>query len=423
MSNANNPNLKSWVEVKPGSDFPIQNLPFGIFKTAGTHARAGVAIGDYILDLSVIANAGLLDSITFDKEVLLHPVLNDFIAQGKAVTNAVRERVSHLLNAENPQLRDNKVMRDNCLIKQSDAQMQLPVHVPNYTDFYSSIEHATNVGTMFRDPANALLPNWKHLPVGYHGRASSIVVSGTPIHRPKGQTKADDAPAPSFGPCKLLDFELEMAFITGKPTNLGESITTANAEEHIFGMVLFNDWSARDIQKWEYVPLGPFLAKNFGSTISPWIVTLEALEPFRVETPKQEPEVLPYLKSEGKRNIDIKLEVEIIPEGGQGKVVSNSNFKYMYWNMSQQLAHHTVNGCNIMVGDMYASGTISGPIPDSYGSMLEISWQGKNPVKMPDGTERRFILDHDTVVMRGHCEKDGVRIGFGECTGKILPAL
>lgn len=423
MHNANDPKLKSWVEVKPGSDFPIQNLPFGVFKTAGTHARAGVAIGEYILDLSVIANAGLLDSITFDKEVLSHPVLNDFIAQGKAVTNAVRERVSHLLNAENPQLRDNKVMRDNCLIKQSDAQMQLPVHVPNYTDFYSSIEHATNVGTMFRDPANALLPNWKHLPVGYHGRASSIVVSGTPIHRPKGQTKADDAAAPTFGPCRLLDFELEMAFITGKPTKLGDSITTANAEEHIFGMVLFNDWSARDIQKWEYVPLGPFLAKNFGSTISPWIVTLEALEPFRVETPKQEPEVLPYLKSEGKRNIDVKLEVEIIPESGEGKVVSNSNFKYMYWNMAQQLAHHTVNGCNIMVGDMYASGTISGPTPDSYGSMLEISWQGKNPVKMPDGSERRFILDNDTVVMRGHCEKDGVRIGFGECTGKILPAL
>jgi fumarylacetoacetase len=285
---------------------------------------------------------------------------------------------------------------------------------------------------MFRDPANALLPNWKHLPVGYHGRASSIVVSGTPIHRPKGQTKADDASAPTFGPCKLLDFELEMAFITGKSTQLGENISTANADDYIFGMVLFNDWSARDIQKWEYVPLGPFLAKNFGSTISPWIVTLEALEPFRVETPTQEPEVLPYLKFEGKKNFDINLEVEIIPENarineevgqGKGKTVSRSNFKYMYWNMAQQLAHHTVNGCNICVGDMYASGTISGPTPDSYGSMLEISWQGKKPIQMPDGTERKFILDNDTVVMRGWCEKDGVRIGFGECSGKILPAI
>lgn len=423
MHKANNPQLKSWIEVKPGSDFPIQNLPFGIFKTSDTAPRAGVAIGDYVLDLSVIANSGLLDAIHFDKEVFLHSSLNAFIALGKPVTNAVRERLSELLSADNTELRDNKVLRDNCLIKQIDVQMLMPVQVPNYTDFYSSKEHATNVGIMFRDPANALLPNWKHLPVGYHGRASSIVVSGTPIHRPKGQTKADDAPAPTFGPCRLLDFELEVAFITGKATNLGESISTSNAEEHIFGLVLFNDWSARDIQKWEYVPLGPFLAKNFGSTISPWVVTLEALEPYRVEAPVQEPEVLPYLKVEGKRNIDLSLEVEIVPENGQGLVVSRSNFKYMYWNMAQQLAHHTVNGCNIQVGDMYASGTISGPTPDSYGSMLEISWQGKNPVKMPDGTERRFILDGDTVILRGHCEANGVRIGFGECAGKVLPAI
>ncbi|MCW5908022.1 MAG: fumarylacetoacetase [Chitinophagales bacterium] len=423
MSKANNPNLKSWVEVKPGSDFPIQNLPFGMFMTGQMTSRAGVAIGEYILDLAVIAEAGLLDAIKFDKKDLSRPYLNWFIGSGKKVTTAVRERISDLLNAENSELRDNAELKAKALVKQSEAQMLMPVRIPNYTDFYSSKEHATNVGIMFRDPANALLPNWKHLPVGYHGRASSIVISGTPIHRPKGQTKADDAAAPSFGPSKLLDFELEMAFITGKDTELGESISTANAEDYIFGMVLFNDWSARDIQKWEYVPLGPFLAKNFGSTISPWIVTLEALEPFRVETPTQEPEVLPYLKFEGKKNFDINLEVEIIPENGQGKVVSRSNFKYMYWNMAQQLAHHTVNGCNICVGDMYASGTISGPTPDSYGSMLEISWQGKKPVQMPDGTERKFILDNDTVVMRGWCEKDGVRIGFGECAGKILPAL
>lgn len=423
MSRANNPQLKSWVEVNHGSDFPIQNLPFGIFKTNDRTARAGVAIGEYILDLAAIAESELFNSLSFDKTVFSKCTLNDFIALGKFVTNAVRERVSDLLNAENRELRDNAELKAKALVKQSEAEMLIPVHVPNYTDFYSSKEHATNVGIMFRDPANALLPNWKHLPVGYHGRASSIVVSGTPIHRPKGQTKADDAPAPSFGPCKLLDFELEMAFITGKATKLGESISTANADDYIFGMVLFNDWSARDIQKWEYVPLGPFLAKNFGSTISPWIVTLEALEPFRVETPTQEPEVLPYLKFEGKRNFDINLGVEIVPENGKGKTVSRSNFKYMYWNMAQQLAHHTINGCNICVGDVYASGTISGPTPDSYGSMLEISWQGKKPVQMPDGTERKFILDNDTVVMRGWCEKDGVRIGFGECSGKILPAI
>jgi fumarylacetoacetase len=423
MSKANNPQLKSWIEVKPDSDFPIQNLPFGILKTSDKTPRAGVAIGDYILDLLVIAEAGLLDSISFDKRSFSRNVLNEFISLGKPITNSVREKISDLLNVETTELRDNEALRSKALVKQSDAQMLMPVYVPNYTDFYSSKEHATNVGIMFRDPANALLPNWKHLPVGYHGRASSIVVSGTPIHRPKGQTKADDAASPSFGPSRLLDFELEMAFITSKSTELGESISTAQADDYIFGLVLFNDWSARDIQKWEYVPLGPFLAKNFGSTVSPWIVTLEALEPFRVESPKQEPDVLPYLQFEGKKNFDINLEVEIIPETGKGKTVSRSNFKHMYWNMAQQLAHHTSNGCNIQVGDMYASGTISGPSPDSYGSMLEISWQGKKPITMPNGTERKFILDNDTVIMRGYCEKEGVRIGFGECSGKILPAL
>ncbi len=423
MSRANNPQLKSWVDVNSSCDFPIQNLPFGVFKTTNRTPRAGVAIGEYILDLSVIADAGLFNAIPFEKNVFAKDVLNWFIALGKPVTNAVRERISDLLNVENAELSANADLKLKALVKQNDAQMLMPVFIPNYTDFYSSKEHATNVGIMFRDPANALLPNWKHLPVGYHGRASSIVVSGTPIHRPKGQTKVDDAPAPSFGPCKLLDFELEMAFITGKSTELGTSVSTAKADDYIFGLVLFNDWSARDIQKWEYVPLGPFLAKNFGSTVSPWIVTLEALEPFKVESPKQEPEVLPYLKFDGKKNLDINLEVEIVPENGKGKIVSQSNFKYMYWNMAQQLAHHTSNGCNIQIGDLYASGTISGPTPDSYGSMLEISWQGKNPIQMPDGTERKFILDNDTVVIRGFCEKDGVRIGFGECSGKILPAL
>ena len=423
MSRTNNPKLKSWIEVKQGSDFPIQNLPFGIFKAGDKSPRAGVAIGDYIVDLSSLAKAGLLDSIHFDKKVLEQKTLNDFIALGKPITNAVRERLSDILNAENAELKGNADLQKQVLVKQSDAQMLLPVHVPNYTDFYSSREHATNVGTMFRDPKNALLPNWLHLPVGYHGRASSIVVSGTPIHRPKGQTKADDAENPSFGPSRLLDFELEVGFIVSKETELGSSVSTQQAEDHIFGLVLFNDWSARDLQKWEYVPLGPFLAKNFGSVASPWIVTLEALEPFKIESPKQEPAVLPYLQFEGPKNYDLHLQVDIVTGNGVSKTVSNSNFKYMYWNMCQQLAHHTVNGCNIQVGDLYASGTISGPTPDSYGSMLEISWQGKNPVAMPDGTERRFIQDNDTVIIKGHCEKDGVRIGFGECSGKILPAL
>lgn len=423
MYRANNPKLRSWVEVKPGSDFPIQNLPFGIFQTPDRAARAGVAIGEYIVDLSALSQAGLLGGIGLDKNVLEQKTLNAFIALGKTITNAVREKVADLLSTDNPELQNDASLKSSVLVKQSEAQMLLPVYIPNYTDFYSSREHATNVGTMFRDPKNALLPNWLHLPVGYHGRASSIVVSGTPIHRPKGQTKAEDADKPSFGPSRLVDFELEMGFIVGKETALGESVSTDKAEDYIFGMVLFNDWSARDLQKWEYVPLGPFLAKNFGSTMSPWIVTLEALEPFRVESPKQEPEVLPYLQYSGKKNYDIHLGVDILTPSGMRKTVSNSNFKYMYWNMCQQLAHHTVNGCNIEVGDLYASGTISGPTPDSYGSMLEITWQGKNPIQMPDGTERKFIQDNDSVVITGWCEKDGVRIGFGECSGKILPAL
>jgi fumarylacetoacetase len=305
----------------------------------------------------------------------------------------------------------------------SEAEMLMPVFVRDYTDFYSSRDHATNVGKMFRDPANALLPNWLHLPVGYHGRASSIVVSGVPIHRPKGQTRPDEQAPPVFGPCKLLDFELEMAFITfdGKP--LGQSISTAEADDFIFGMVIFNDWSARDIQKWEYVPLGPFLAKNFASSISPWVVTLDALEPFRVEGQKQDPAVLPYLQFDGIKNIDIDLKVLIQPENAEPTMVSHSNYKYMYWNMEQQLAHHTVNGCNINAGDMMASGTISGPDEGSFGSMLEISWQGTKPVKMADGGERKFIQDGDTVVMKACAQKNGIKVGFGEVRTKVLPAL
>ena len=423
MIKANDPSLTSWIAVDPDSDFPIQNLPFGIFKTQSSSPRVGVAIGDLVLDLAVLNKLGFLDNLKIDNSVFTNQYLNDFIALGKQTTAGVRDRISHLLNANTPDLRDNKEAQAKVLQYISNVQMQMPVKVGDYTDFYSSIDHATNVGTMFRDPQNALLPNWKHLPVGYHGRASSIVISGTDFHRPKGQTKPNEAEPPVFGPCRLLDFELETAFIIGKSTKLGESVNTADAEEHIFGMVLFNDWSARDIQTWEYVPLGPFLAKNFASTVSPWVVTMDALEPFRVAGYKQEPKVLPYLEYKGDKNIDINLDVYIQPEEAAETLVSHSNYKFMYWTMEQQLAHHTVNGCNINIGDLMASGTISGPTPDSYGSMLELSWKGTKPLKLNDGTERKFINDNDTVIMKGYCQKDGVRIGFGEAKGKVLKAI
>lgn len=422
MIKANDPSLKSWIEVPSNSDFPIQNLPFGIFKTQSSNSRVGIAIGDQVLDLSVLNKLGFLDDFKIDDSVFSNQYLNDFIALGKPLCRSLRHRISNLLSINNPDLRDNKDARYKVLNFMSNVQMQMPVKVGDYTDFYSSVDHATNVGTMFRDPANALLPNWKHLPVGYHGRASSIIVSGTPFHRPKGQTKPADADSPVFGPTKLLDFELEVGFIIGKQTQLGDSVSTEAADDHIFGLALFNDWSARDIQTWEYVPLGPFLAKNFASTISPWIVTLDALEPFRTAGYKQEPKVLPYLEYKGDKNIDINLEVAIQPEKGEETNICKSNYKFMYWTMEQQLAHHTSNGCNINIGDLMASGTISGPTPDSYGSMLELSWKGTKPVKLKDGSERKFINDNDTVIMRGYCEKNGVRIGFGEAKGKVLEA-
>jgi fumarylacetoacetase len=422
MLKTNDPKLKSWVEVPQGSDFPIQNLPFGIFKKEDQAPRVCTAIGDQIADLYILAEHGFFDDLELDKAVFEQAYLNDFIALGKAKTSAVRQRLSEILDDDLDEW-DASELAEYFLTPQNEVQMLLPVKVGDYTDFYSSREHATNVGTMFRDPENALLPNWLHLPVGYHGRASSIVVSGTAIHRPKGQQMPAGADKPVYGPCKLLDFELEMGFVIGKATALGQSISTAEAEDYIFGMVLFNDWSARDIQKWEYVPLGPFLGKSFASTISPWVVTMDALDAFRVPGPKQDPEVLPYLQYEGEKNYDIKLEAAIQPDGGAPHTVCRSNFKYMYWNMAQQLAHHTVNGCNVNVGDMCASGTISGPTPDSYGSMLEISWRGTKPVAMPDGSERKFIQDGDSVILRGYCEKDGVRVGFGEATGKVLPAV
>lgn len=416
--------LKSWVAVPDQSDFSIYNIPFGIFEASERKARVGSAIGEFVIDLTVLEEAGFFKNIKEDLSASLHKeYLNDFISLGKAVTNSVREKVIDLLREENSDLQQQSSLREEALIPMKEARLLMPVKVGNYTDFYSSKEHATNVGKLFRGAENALLPNWKHLPIGYHGRPSSIVPSGTPIKRPKGQILPPGAEAPVFQASEKLDFELEMAFITGKETALGSSVEVEQAEDYIFGFVLFNDWSARDIQKWEYVPLGPFLGKSFGSSISPWVVTLEALEPFRVEGPAQEPEVLPYLRASGKKNFDIQLKAAIRPGEGEAEVeVSNSNFKYMYWSVNQQLAHQTVNGCNIQVGDMYASGTLSGPTKDSYGSMLELTWNGKNPLQIGDGSARSFIQDNDTVILRGFSERDGHRVGFGEVSAKILPA-
>ena len=375
-----------------------------------------------MIDLATLFDYGFFDEIEgLNENVFEAYTINEFIELGKPVTNAVRLKIQELLLEGSSLSHDEKTIEE-CFYDLDKVQMMMPLHVQNYTDFYSSIEHATNVGKMFRDPANALLPNWKHLPVGYHGRASSIVVSGINFHRPKGQMKPADAEKPIFGASKQLDFELEMAFVLNKNTEIGESISTQEAEDAIFGMVIFNDWSARDIQSWEYVPLGPFLGKNFCSSISPWVVTLEALEPFRTASPKQEPEVLDYLKFEGDKNFDINLEVYLQPENGEENLICKSNYKYMYWNMTQQLAHHTINGCNVEVGDLYASGTISGSEPNSFGSMLELTWRGQNPLKLSDGSERKFIEDHDTIIMRGFSEKNGIRVGFGEVRGKVLPA-
>ncbi|MFZ4523043.1 MAG: fumarylacetoacetase [Bacteroidales bacterium] len=414
--------MGSWIEVGKESDFPVQNIPFGVFRTTGSTARLATRIGDTVIDLNALVQKGFLNGLNIDAGIFSRDSVNALMAEGKPACRALRARLAKVFDLDNPALRDHPELQSDVLFPVESVEMLMPVRVGDYTDFYSSIEHATNVGIMFRDPANALLPNWKHIPVGYHGRSSSIVVSGTNIHRPKGQTKADTAELPEFGPSRQVDFELEMAFITGKKSELGDSVSTENAEDHIFGMVLFNDLSARDIQKWEYVPLGPFLAKNFGSVASPWVVTLDALEPFRVPGPKQEPAVLPYLQFTGNHNFDIQLDVLIQPENQPEQLVCHSNYKYMYWNLAQQLAHQTVNGCNINVGDLYGSGTISGPTPDSFGSMLEIAWKGTKPVKMADGSERKFINDNDTIIMRGYCIKDDLRIGFGEVVTKIVPA-
>ena len=421
-------NLTSFIDIATDSDFSIHNLPYGIFTetkdaTGNNNRRAGVAIGEHVLDLSVLEAEGLLslaDGPYFDQ-----PTLNAFIDSGRDNWTKARTTIQTLLSADNDTLRDNADLQQKALFKQADVTMHLPVQVPGFTDFYSSKEHATNVGTMFRDPNNALLPNWTEMPVGYNGRASTVIVSGTDVIRPSGQLKPNADDRPIFSPCKRLDFELETAFVVGKGNNIGQPIAVDEAADHIFGMVLLNDWSARDIQKWEYVPLGPFNAKTFASEVSPWIVTMDALAPFKTSCPTQEPKPLAYLNEKASdSSFDITLSVELLPENAdEATVVCETNFKYMYWSMAQQLTHHTITGCKVEVGDMMGSGTISGPTPDSYGSMLEIAWNATKPVTLKGGETRSFIEDGDTVIMKGYSEKDGIRVGFGEVRGKVLPAL
>lgn len=410
--------MNSWINIPSDSDFSLHNIPFGIMTASGKTPRAATRIGDSVIDLYQLAQAGYLQVPNFDREVLHKECLNDFIACGKPVTNAVRKRLQELFSEGNNELKNNQEIVKNIVHEADQVKLLLPVKVGDYTDFYSSIHHATNVGSMFR-PDNPLLPNWKHLPVAYHGRASSIVVSGTTVKRPSGQFRPNDGEPPVFGLSRALDFELEVAFVVGKDSNLGKPVSAAEAEDHIFGFVLFNDWSARDIQSWEYQPLGPFLSKNFISSVSPWIVTLEALEPFRVKGPEPEADLLPYLQTKGGKNFDVKLEVHLQKEGHDPERIVSSNFSYMYWNICQQLAHHTITGCNIRVGDMMASGTISGPDKASRGCLLELTWRGKEPVRLKDGSERKFLEDGDTVIMKGFAVKEGIRVGFGEVSGKI----
>ena len=425
LAQTRDPAKRSWLASANDAacDFSIQNLPFGIFSDVRNPApRAGVAIGDWIVDLAALRAAGRLE-LDAEDDVFSRGSLNAFIALGRDAWRSVRIQLSALLDAACPALRDDAALRERVFVPMQSATMHLPVDIPGYTDFYSSKEHATNVGSMFRDPKNALLPNWSEMPIGYNGRASSVVVSGTSVRRPMGQLKLPDADRPIFGACRKLDIELETGFIVGQGNALGEPIACGEAEDHIFGMVLLNDWSARDIQQWEYVPLGPFNAKTFATTISPWIVTLDALEPFRVAQPEQTPEPLPYLRQAGKHAFDVALEVRLRPEGAsEATTIARTNFKYMYWSMAQQLAHHTVSGCNTRVGDLMGSGTISGPTPDSFGSLLELTWNGTRPLALEGGETRSFIVDGDELTLAGWCQGDGYRVGFGTCAGKILPA-
>lgn len=416
--------LKSFIETSPDSHFPIQNLPYGAYKTQNGDIHLCSAIGDYIVDLFVLDKEEMFNGPRLrGKNAFCHTNLNYFMSLGRESWDEARHTLQHLLAKDTPRLRDDEPLRNRALIPMKEAKLVMPVHIGDYTDFYSSEQHAFNVGKMFRGAENALMPNWKHLPVGYHGRASSVILSGGEIRRPKGQVLPPDAETPVFNASRLVDFELEMGFFTGPGNKLGERIAVDEAEQHIFGLVLVNDWSARDIQKWEYQPLGPFLAKSWATSISPWIVPLQALEPFRIPSPKQEPEPLAYLQQKNRSTFNIQLEVYLKNNQLEEPFrLCTSNFRYLYWTMAQQLAHHTINGCNIRPGDLYASGTISGPDEDSYGSLLELTWRGSKPIQLPSGEQRTFIEDGDEIIMTGFAQGNGYKIGFGEVTGKILPA-
>jgi fumarylacetoacetase len=422
MTHPNDPKLRSFVEVDPASDFPIQNLPYGVFATPEEPApRVGVAIGDLVLDLAVLEREGLLEAGRGG--VFTRPSLNAFMALGPQAWSAARARVSQLLRHDCAELRDNAALRRRALVPRDRVALHLPMAVAGFTDFYSSKEHATNVGIMFRGRDNALQPNWLHMPIAYNGRASTVVVSGTGVRRPRGQLKPPTAERPSFGPSQRLDFELEMGVVVGQPSAMGEMLTEGQAKAMIFGFVLLNDWSARDIQAWEYVPLGPFQGKAFATSISPWIVTREALEPFRVQGPFQDPMPLPYLQQQGANNYDLQLEVGLrTPDAREPARIAATNFRYMYWSSVQQLVHHASSGCAMRVGDLLGSGTISGAEGHQRGSLLELSWNGTEPVELPGGARRSFLEDGDCLVIRGWCQGDGYRVGFGEVEGTILPA-
>jgi fumarylacetoacetase len=422
---------KSFIEIPPDSHFPLENLPFGVFRPQGAAARVGVALGDYVVDLSVLEQKGLLDfasetgasAAPQNRQLFSQDSLNVFLALGRPAWHAVRETLRNLLDASTPTLRDDAKLRELVFHRQRDVTMQLPARIGDYTDFYSSYHHAHNVGTMLRGPENALMPNWKWLPVAYHGRASSVVVSGTDVRRPKGQMKPPDAPSPVFGPSKSFDYELEMAFLIGPGNSLGAPVPIDRAVDHIFGFVLMNDWSARDIQAWEYQPLGPFLAKNFATSISPWVVTLDALEPFRKPLPGQKPAPLPYLRLTNDFTFDIKLEARLQTASmKEAHPITRTNFQNLYWSISQQVAHHTIGGCNLQPGDLLASGTISGPSEESRGCMLELTWRGANPLKLPNGETRKWLDDGDRISITGWCNGDGYLVGFGEVCGSVLPS-
>jgi fumarylacetoacetase len=426
MNPTTDPALRSWLPVPPESHFPIQNLPYGVFRRrSGGAASVGVAIGENVLDLAVVDEAGLLPiSLLRGQYMFAAGKLNPFLALGRTIWSETRAVISRLLQGEEPSLRDNARVREQALVPQRDVEMLLPADIGDYTDFYSSREHATNVGTMLRGADHALQANWLHLPVAYHGRSSSLVVTGTPVRRPCGQSKPEKADAPVFGPSRSLDFELEMGVILGPGNELGQPIPVTTAGQHLFGLMLLNDWSARDIQAWEYVPLGPFLAKNFCTTLSPWVVPLEALQPWRTSGPVQNPTPLPYLQTAGPEAYDIHLEVHLqSARMAEPQRICASNFRYLYWSLAQQLAHHTSNGCNMRPGDLLGSGTISGRAPDSYGSMLELAWRGTRPLTLTSGEQRNFLQNGDKVILTGWCQGDGYRVGFGEAAGTILPAL